>query len=266
MNQSQADIPREVLEGKADDIRFPKTVAETAKDLSRADADTLKRRLQREAKRGGPEAITRIEKTETAYGFFALPKMPHQFVHQAGELRPVETASAGLAITRAVFDLKAAEASTNRNETMTAYTRTLNGVEVSPTKRDFILFDEAFACEFRPVFRYAVGGTNHVGLADIGRHGAPSPVFGLFGNCRVAFDPAQPEHAILLPDFGTVKFSTSPLAWFSSASEGFFSRWVYLFTLVTIGAGLITISLIAISLVLKPSVRLQIEESATPTG
>jgi hypothetical protein len=137
-----------------------------------------------------------------------------------------------------------------------AYERTVDGLVTEPFRRDFVQFDEPYTTEFRQVFRFTSDGVNHAGLSDMGRQGGPSPTFRLFEPCRVAYPPADPGRAILLPHYGAHDVRTSPLVWFSFASEGFFSRWVYLCLLAGTGLGLVIMGLVVISLAVKPSLRL----------
>jgi hypothetical protein len=83
-----------------------------------------------------------------------------------------------------------------------SYVRSVNGVVVPPPAfKDYFLFERDYRCSFRPIFSFAVNGTWHTVLADIGRRMTPPVAYPPFARVCPAYDACNPQDAMLTPDF-----------------------------------------------------------------
>jgi hypothetical protein len=223
------------------------------------DAASLRWALKREGRReGAATRVVRIEKTETVQGILGMPSVPKALVLRDGMIQPRDLAAVppiGTVVTRAVFDTRDADSlKSAKGDSMLEYEQIRGGARVQPAKRDFLLFCEPYASEFRPVFRYEVGGISYPGLSHIGRHGGPTLALRLFRPCLVFFDPERPSEALLVADPGSPEGAW--LAWFSRYCEGVFAQWGSGSLIALAGGIFFLVGLGFVSLVLWPSNRL----------
>lgn len=229
-------------------------------DAVRGDAAIIRWILQREARNPNDATrIVRLTKTETAHGFFDMPDLAPTLVGEPDGIRPVDPRGTlpprATVVTRAVFDASDPLAvQTNKGDSMCAFVQLRGTVTNDVDKRNFILFCEPYASEFRPVFAYTVGTQQYVRLSHVGRHGGPTLAIVLFGPCWVYYDPLQPATAVLIADPGAADGAW--LAWFSRLCEGAFSQWGSSALIVLAGLTFILIGLIQLSLVIRPSTNL----------
>lgn len=229
-------------------------------ELLRGDAARIQRALERESARPAATALVEIEKTETAYGWFGLTERPSSFVvHAATDvLTPVSTfplPPASTLFTTATFSrADSAAVKARKGDFLTHYERRAAGGlgAGEPARRDFVLFDEPYATEFLPVYRYTVAGRAYANLSQIGRKGAPFTGFILQAPCRVAYDVTAPENSILLPYITAPEAGESKLNWFSNFCESLFSRWAYLATYLCFAAFFFLTGGLLISLRMRP--------------
>ena len=222
--------------------------------------------LQRESESTVDGAhVVRIEKSEHASGLFGLAKVPDGVASVAGRLRPSDGTAGGTAgdvITYAVLDARDAEAmKASKGDTLVEYQQTRQGVVVEPKTKDFCLFSEPYATEFRPVFIYSAGEDRHVGISDVGRHSGPTLAIRMFRPCWAYYEDQAPERATLVANTGPI--SGDPLGWFSRYCEGLFSQWGMPLLIAFAASISAVVSLILISLVIWPPVTRSITPAAT---
>jgi len=229
-------------------------------DAARGDATTIRWALQREGRHADePTRVVRLEKTETARGYFGMATLSATLVCDADGIRPAGAPASvpprGTVTTRAVFDATdPAALLRNKGESMTAYLQLRGSVTNTPEKKDFLLYCEPYATEFRPVFTYAVSDRHHALLSHIGRHSGPTLAIILYGPCWVYYDLQQPARAVLIADPGPP--AGAWLAWFSRVCEGTFTQWGSAALIILAGIIFILIGLIQISMAVWPSTRL----------
>ena len=221
--------PLSLLAGGDRDARLPADFPALAHEAIRADAAALRRLLQRQSRQTHPLRTVRLVKTETATVWRGLAPSAREFElqdarHAIPRGRPADAAVE--VVTRAEFaepaDLRAA-----RGDRMVAYARTIAGGAVEPHRQEFILFDEPYATAQIPVFIFTAGDAPLALLSDLGRHGPPTVAFPVFGDCTVAYDPAAPTQALLMPHLAPPDGTMPLLDWFSKFCESLFSRWGY---------------------------------------
>lgn len=230
----------------------PAELLQMLDDVTDGGADLVRRALLREERRGeSPDRIVRIERTDTVDGWFGLPVVPTIMGVERG--RPsLPQPPPSRAVVRTVFDqTDQAALDRNKGESLVSYSFALDGTEVTPSKRDFVLQSEPYATMFRPVFVYESDGRQVARLSHIGRHGGPTLALRLHLPCLVYVDPADPTEAFLMADPGPFDLR-DPLGWFSRYCEGLFAQWGG--TALVILAGLVCIAtgLVVVSLVLRP--------------
>lgn len=236
--------------------KLPADLYSRIRDVAEGDAETIKRLAQREARTTSGERIIRIEKLETARVYRVTHPLQRHFDSNGDSLGLPGMAT--VVTTRAIFaPPRTVGIGNDSSDWITRYEREVNGVASNPFRRDFILFDDPYTTEFRPVFRFRTDDRTVAELSNIGRYGGPSPTYRLFEPCRVAYLSDSPGSSILLPQYGSHDVGASPLVWFSFAAEGFFGRWVHLCLLAGTGIVLICMGLIVVSLAVKPSLRLR---------
>lgn len=218
--------PEAIRDGNA--VITPET-ARVLNDAVRGEAEIIRWSLLRESRRpDDPNRIVRIEKNETIHGYFDLTELPIVLSVKDGRvsLDPQNTGAPplGRATIRTVFDRSDPDlVQKNKNETLVRYEYLRNGAPFVPAKRDFFLFAEPYATQFRPVFGFEVAGTPLARVSHIGRHGGPTLALRLYEDVGVFFDPANPADAILIARPGPV--NGDPLGWFSRLCEGIFAQW-----------------------------------------
>jgi hypothetical protein len=223
-------------------------------DAVEGDAASVRWSLKREARRrSDPRRVVRIEKTERVHAVLDLPATPSELSLLSDVVVPVgatSTAAVSRVVTRAVFDTTdAARLAAAKGDSMIEYERLRAGAVVTPAKRDFLLFSEPYATEFRPVFRYEVDGVTQVRVSHIGRRGGPTLALRLFRPCRVFHDPARPGQALVVADAGAPDGKL--LAWFSRYCEGVFAQWGSAALIALAGAMFIFVGLVVLSFAIR---------------
>lgn len=230
-------------------------------EVARRSAERIREILKREARKRTREGerVVRIVKTETARGYLDVGRLQPVLVWGEDGIRPIardgHAITSGFVRTHAVFDMRdMAVVQSNKGETMVSYAQVRNWQLHEPASKNFVLYCEPYATEFRPVFTYEVGGKRYARLSHIGRHGGPTLALVLFGPCWVYYDKTAPEKAVLIANPG--KMDGAVLAWFSRLCEGAFAQWGSGALIVLVGVFCIVLGLIQISLVVWPSERL----------
>ena len=245
------------LEG--DDPLAGKVLARVVNDSLRGDAEISRWALLREGRRSDdPRRVVRIEKTETVRGYFDLETLPVVLAMQDGDVVMDPDgkipARAGTVTIRAVFDRSdPGTIQKNKGDSMVSYEYLRNGEAITPAKKNFFLFAEPYATQFRPVFGFEAGRNPLARLSHIGRHGGPTLALQLYGGCRVFYDRGNPSEAILTALPGPV--NGDPLGWFSRLCEGVFGQWGSASLILIAGAGFLLTGLLFISLVVVPHSR-----------
>ena len=230
-------------------------------------ADIVRWTLLRESRRpADPLRVVRIEKTETVHGYLNLPALPPLLGFREGRLvlDPVPAgAQPGVVRIHGDFDYRdPARVKTNKGDSLVAYDYQRLGASITPEKRNFFLFAEPYATEFRPVFAFTANGREVARLSHVGRHGGPTLALRLFGECDVFYDPQQPTEAVLLAHVGPGDGEW--LAWFSRLCEGVFAQWGSAALIALAGLLFITTGLLFFSLWLFPSKNLPHLPDPTP--
>ena len=222
-------FPLSAIERSASDPRLPIGFPALLREATVGDAATLRRIIQRQSRLDRPNRIVRILKSESAVVWRRLPASTRTFELE-DTLHAVPAGLTGSSsvtvVTRAEFGEPPAS-SDARGDRMISFMRTIGGQVVEPHRRDFILFDEPYETAQLPVFIFEAHGKHHALLSDLGRHGPPTVAFPVFGNCTVAYDPAAPAQALLMPHVAAPDGSMPVLDWFSTTCESLFSRWGY---------------------------------------
>ncbi len=256
-------IPEADLDPKAE-----KVPSGLSKELRRAlnesvsgDATIIRWALKRESRREKDTTrIIRIAKTETVHGYFGLPQVPETLKMHGGRVA-VDQASAvpSTARIQAVFDFSdPVRVKENKGETLISYAYERPG-GTAPENKNFFLYAEPYATEFRPVFAFSCKDNPTKGTADqyarlshIGRHGGPTLALRLFDICKVYYDPQQPAEAVLMADPGPPP-SGAWLNWFSRFCEGLFAQWGTSALMILAGSMFLAVGLMFIWLALSPS-------------
>lgn len=230
-------------------------------DVARRSAERIREIMKREARKSAREGerVVRIVKTETARGFLDVGRLQPVLAWGEEGIRPIardgQRMTTGFVRTQAVFDMRdQALVQSNKGDMMTSYAQVRNWQVHEPASKNFVLFCEPYATEFRPVFTYEVAGKRYARLSHIGRHGGPTLALVLFGPCWVYYDKAAPEKAVLIANPG--KMDGAVLAWFSRLCEGAFAQWGSGALIVLVGVIMIMLGLIQLSLAVWPSGRL----------
>jgi len=236
---------------------WPANVRKMLDDVVRGDAEIVRWALLRENRRS-PDAsrVVRVEKTEIVRGYFDVPKVPEIFGLREGNLLlnkdDVASPLMGSVRIQAVFDVSdPARVSSQKGDSLMEYSYERNGKIITPAKRNFILSAEPYSTQFRPVFAFDVNGRAVARLSHIGRHGGPTLALRLYAPCRVYYDPARPEEAVVTALPGPV--GDDPLGWFSRLCEGLFGQWGSTALIAIAGLLYIVTGLIFISLSIFPS-------------
>ena len=230
-------------------------------------ADILRWSLLRESRRpDDPRRVVRIEKTETIHGCFNLDQIPPVLALREGRLVldpfPIG-ATAGTVRIHGDFDFRdPAAVKANKGDSLVAYDYQRLGASITPEKRNFFLFAEPYATEFRPVFAFTANGLQVARLSHVGRHGGPTLALRLFGECDVFYDPQQPTEAVLLAHVGPGQGEW--LAWFSRLCEGIFAQWGSAALIALAGLLFIATGLLFLSLWLFPSKNLPHPPASAP--
>jgi hypothetical protein len=241
-------------------------LAPVLSDAVGGQADIVRWTLLRESRRpDDPHRVVRIEKTETIHGYFNLPKLPPLLGWRDGRLvlDPLPAGSqAGTVRIHGDFDYRnPASVKANKGDSLVAYDYQRLGASFTPEKRNFFLFAEPYATQFRPVFAFTANGQAVARLSHVGRHGGPTLALRLFGECRVYYDPRNPTEAVLLAHIGPGQGEW--LAWFSRLCEGIFAQWGSAALIALAGLLFIGTGLLFLSLLLFPSKHLP-AQAATP--
>ncbi len=249
--------PAEAL--SADSVLGPET-ARVLADAGRGEAEILRWALLRESRRpGDPRRIVRLEKTETARGYFDLGMVPEVLSMRDGRVtldpQAVSTPPPGTITIHTVFDRSDPVAvRKNKGDPLIRYEYLRNGQPFTPAKKNFFLFAEPYSTQFRPVFGFDVAGRSMARISQIGRHGGPTLALRLFEGGMVYLDPAQPSEAILTAVPGPV--NGDPLGWFSRFCEGLFAQWGSTALIVIAGLSFLAVGAGFLSLALWPRKRL----------
>ncbi len=245
----------------------PAKLAPVLAEAVSGQADIVRWLLLRESRRlEDPLRVVRIEKTETIHGYFNLPLLPPLLGWTEGGLvlDPAPTGSqAGTVRIHGDFDFRdPARVKASKGDSLIAYDYQRLGTSITPEKRNFFLFAEPYATEFRPVFAFTANGQGVARLSHVGRHGGPTLALRLFGECEVYYDPRQPTEAVLLAAIGPGQGEW--LAWFSRLCEGIFAQWGSAALIALAGLLFIGTGLLFLSLLLFPSKNLPDQPAATP--
>lgn len=241
-------------------------------EAGRGDAEIIRWAMLRESRRGDdPRRIIRLEKTETTHAYLDLAALPTVLTMRDGHasLDPADpnTPPPGTITITTVFDRSdPALVQKNKGESLVRYDYRRNGQPVTPAKKNFFLFAEPYATEFRPVFGFEVAGTPIARISQVGRHGGPTLALRLFEGGTVYFDPAQPSEAILTALPGAV--NGDPLGWFSRLCEGIFAQWGSTALIFIAGLMFLVVGASFISLALWPSKKITLVHAppASPHG
>lgn len=221
-------------------------------DARTGNAESIRWALMREARSSGTgRQIVRIERTDTVDGYFGLGEVPRVLTVRAG--RPfMEEQMPGRAVVRAVFDQAAiAGNGGQQGEALIDYSFTLDGREMMPKKRDFLLAAEPYTTQFLPVFIYGAEGSQVARISHVGRQGGPTLALRLHRPCRVYFDARDPTDAVLMADVGPAE-RDNLLGWFSRYCEGLFAQWGSTALMVLAGLSCLLTGLMLISLAVWP--------------
>lgn len=121
-------------------------------------------------------------------------------------------------------------------------------------KTDFIMYEQDFACTFRPVFTFTVGTQTVTQAASIGRKQNPPDGYELHRTVPVAYLPDDPQQAMLLPDFDRIRalIAEKPVIGINEYIVVILSRWFYPIVLAGCGIVFSLIGITLISLAVKP--------------
>ncbi|MEO8614738.1 MAG: DUF3592 domain-containing protein [Luteolibacter sp.] len=213
--------------------------------------------LQRESRRSSdPLRVVRIEKIESAHGYFEIESVPLVMGLKNGKVNfegiPTNTPQAGEIRIRADFDYSnPAAVMAKKGNSMVDYEYTINGQKHTPDKKDYFLAAEPYSTVFIPIFGFEANRISVARLSHIGRHGGPTLALRLFGDCTVYYDPKNPTEAVLMADPGSV--AGDPLRWFSRYCEGLLSQWGTGALIALAGCVFFVTGMILISLEIRPS-------------
>jgi len=246
-----------ISNGQATAVRLADTPAHAlqsaATELCTTDANGVKRFLMRQSAPSSTDRMQTIVRTETVQvipgvqgTLRAISASNDIVLALATDAGTFTRASAYPMVTTMTFTLQ-----TNA----TRYVRTQNGTALPPPSfRDFFLFERDYRYSFRPLFSFAVSGAWYTVLADVGRRMTPPGAYPPFAPVCLAYDPRNPQDALLTPDFAAFKTMTF-LQRFNATTEAVFIRWLYPFLFFSIGSVMALVALLLASLVLAPGVR-----------
>lgn len=226
-------------------------------DVISGNAEIIGWTLQRESRQNeDPLRVVRIEKIESALGYFGMNAVPLVMGLKDGKVSfdsiEADAPEMGKVRIRADFDYSnPAKVIARKGDSMVGYEYTINGLNHTPDKKDFILEAESYSTVFTPVFGFEANQVSVARLSHIGRHGGPTLALRLFGDCKVYYDPKDPTEAVLIADPGPI--AGDPLGWFSRYCEGFFGQWGSGALITLAGCVFLATGMILISLVIKPS-------------
>jgi hypothetical protein len=189
--------------------------------------------LLRQKRVDRPEAIVRLEKTETAIIWEGLPEDFNDFSVDSDSGRVVPrngtvTFEVSELVTQAIYSYEDEEALAERKGAMLmSYERRLDGEVVDEINREFVIYNEPYWTAQYPIFVFEANGEPLALKADIGRHGDPSLAFPLFARVNVNYLAGSPEQALMNGKISARKPGENFLNWFSRASEVYLTRWIY---------------------------------------
>lgn len=236
------------------------SLSDLRESIRGGDLEAVRRALRGEQRRADPARVLHLDLRETARGAIGLPRVHPALALVDGRVVPADPTGGrpvfGEIVTRVRFDLSDPQRLQDaKGDALVGFSRTRAGLPEEPVRRNFALFAEPYATEFRPVFRYTAGGTCWVRVSPIGRQGGPTLALRLFRSCRVYHHPERPAEALLVADPGSPDGAW--LTWFSRVCEGIFSQWGAPVLILLAGAISLAVGLLQASLAVWPAFRVR---------
>lgn len=239
---------------------------ELVRIASQEGIDEILRFLERQSRVDGPEQVVGLIKNERARGMFGMFQTPDELVARENDIvaaygtdgDPVEFPCSVMEVTVWFEELMPESVRSPESGRRYHFEAQQNGEVINfssfPDKRqeDFVLFQESYFGEIRPLVFFEKEGKSYVFRSHVGMLKEQLPAFKLFKHARVVYMPDNPERAMMLLDFSAIEGASEHITWMSAIAGAVFSRWMYPMLLSLIGLACIGGGLVFASLALWP--------------